>query len=204
MAYFPFMIEVNNKKCLVVGGGKIALHKVKKLLPFGVEITVVAEQVCDVLSVYASQIQIVNRAFRDSDIEGMDFVVAATDSEERNHHVAELCKARNILVNAVDMKEDCSFIFPAMVKQDDLVVAISTGGQSPVAAAHLKQTIQNEIPDYYGTLLANMGACREQVLSKVDSEERRKEIFAYLLQYGLEHEGVIPEEQVMNEIGMQE
>ena len=78
MAYFPFMIEVNNKKCLVVGGGKVALHKVKKLLPFGVEITVVAEQVCDAFSVYASQVEIVNRAFRDSDIEGMDFVVAAT------------------------------------------------------------------------------------------------------------------------------
>ena len=132
----------------------------------------------------------------------MDFVVAATDSEERNHHVAELCKARNILVNAVDMKEDCSFIFPAMVKQDNLVIAISTGGQSPVAASHLKQTIQKGIPDYYGTLLANMGACRELVLSKVGSETKRKEIFERLLQYGLEHEGEIPEEQVANEINI--
>lgn len=224
MAYFPFMIDIEDKNCLVVGGGSIAFHKVKILVDFGVHIRVVAPKICEPLCKLAEesflpevcgsfsqnssveqgsqpkkssrQVELVEREFQDCDIAGMDFVVAATDEEELNFHISDLCRQKNILINAVDMKEACSFIFPAMIKDKDMLVAISTGGQSPAAAAYVKKQIRHCIPEYYGEMIENIGAYREYVLEQVDTAKRRKEIFHKLLEYGDAHGGDIPKELV--------
>lgn len=206
MAYFPFMIDIEGQNCLVAGGGKIALHKVLLLLEFGVHIQVVAEEICQELKAFVQKeeapvskcgtLSLVQRQFRDSDIDGMDMVVAATNDEALNYHISDLCRQKKIPVNAVDLKEACSFIFPAMIKQQDLLVAVSSGGQSPAAAAYIKQMIQKQLPDYYGDMIETMGGYREIVLQQVDSAEKRKEVFRKLLTYGDAHEGRIPETQV--------
>lgn len=216
MAYFPFMIDVANQNCLVVGGGSIAFHKVKLLSGFDVHIKVVGAQICHELNEFAkgkkltdntavnlagekqekTGIEIVCREFRDSDIDGMDFVIAATDDEILNDYISELCRKKKILVNVVDRKELCSFIFPAMVQEKDLLIAVSTGGQSPAGAAYIKRKIKSCIPQYYGDMVETLGEYREYVLSYVDSAKARKDIFDRLLEYGDSHEGVIPFELV--------
>lgn len=70
----------------------------------------------------------IEREFQEQDIDGVDFVVAATD-EELNYHISELCRKRGILINAVDMKEACSFAFPAIIK--DMLISVSSGGTEP-------------------------------------------------------------------------
>lgn len=213
MAYFPFMIEICDKSCLVVGGGTVALNKVKKLLGFGVHIKVVSRHICEELCVLEreqekkrsdgaensqgiSEIELIKREYQDCDVEGMDFVIAATDDEDLNRHISELCRQRSILVNVVDVKDACSFIFPAMIQKQDLLIAVSSGGQSPAATAYVKEKIAHNIPDYYGDMVETLGNCRNYILENVDDSQKRKEIFHKLLEYGDLHGGDIPEEIV--------
>lgn len=200
MAYFPFMIEIEDKNCLVVGGGNIAYHKVKILADFGVNIKVIAPKMCqslqDLAKKFSQSIELIGREFCEADIDGMDFVVAATDDKQLNYHISELCRHKNILMNAVDMKEACSFIFPAMIKNKDLLIAVSSGGQSPAAVAHVKKQIEHCVPDYYGEMIETIGKYRNYILENVDTEKKRKEIFNSLLEYGDTHEGKIPKEVV--------
>lgn len=216
MAYFPFMIDIKDKKCLVIGGGNIAFHKVKLLSDFDVRIKVVGTEFCQELETFAqekkaretielefnekvqkeSRLEMVQRQFQDRDIDGMDFVIAATDDEKLNDRIADLCRQREILVNVVDKKESCSFIFPAIIQEKDLLVAVSTGGQSPAAAAYVKQRIRRQIPEYYGDMVETLGGYRDFILEQVKTAQERKEIFNRLLEYGDAHEGEIPEEIV--------
>lgn len=199
MAYFPFMIDISDKKCLVVGGGKIALHKVKILLGFGVKLFVVApsfEEDFKNLEYPDGQVSLWQREFAESDIDGMDFVIAATNEEYVNTHISRLCREKGILINAVDMKEACSFIFPAMLRDEDMLVAISSGGQSPASVSYLKEKLKDAIPDYYGEMVERLGEYREEILREVALAGRRKEIFYQLLAYGDAHEGEIPKAEV--------
>ena len=204
MAYFPFMVDIKDMQCLVVGGGRIALHKVKILLGFEVKIKVIAKEICmELRESEGAYLQLEERAFQETDIEKADFVVAATGDKSLNHHISELCRAKDIPINAVDMKEDCSFIFPAMIQEKDLLIAISSGGQSPAGVAYVKKRIREQIPDFYGEMMESLGAYRDYILKHVDSTERRKEIFNRLLEYGNTHAGMIPEslvKQMVNEM----
>lgn len=202
MAYFPFMIDISNKNCLVVGGGSIAFHKVKLLTEFGVHIQVIAPRIDEPMQELAEKavqsIELVERRFQEDDIAGMDFVVAATDDKQLNCHISDLCMQKNILINSVDMPEVCSFIFPAMIKDKDLLIAVSSGGKSPAAAAYMKRKISHCVPEYSGEMIETIGEYRAYILEHVDTAKKRKEIFNQLLEYGDAHEGKIPKEVVEN------
>ena len=194
MAYFPFMMDIKGKQCLVAGGGGIALHKVRILLGFEAHIKVVAPEICEELkALRGDSLELQEREFFDGDVEDVDFVIAATDEEALNYHISDLCRQRRIPVNAVDRKEACSFIFPALIQDKDLLVAISSGGQSPAAVSFVKNKIRENMPDYYGQMLEQLGAYRDFVLEHVDTAGKRKEIFYRLLEYGDSHAGSIPE-----------
>lgn len=194
MAYFPFMVDIKGKQCLVAGGGGIALHKVRILLGFEAHIKVVAPEICEELkALRGDSLELQEREFFDGDVEDVDFVIAATDEEALNYHISDLCRQRRIPVNAVDRKEACSFIFPALIQDKDLLVAISSGGQSPAAVSFVKNKIRENMPDYYGEMLEQLGAYRDFVLEHVDTAGKRKEIFYRLLEYGDSHAGSIPE-----------
>ena len=90
MGYFPFFADIKNKRCVVVGGGNVALRKVEKLLPFEPEIVVVAPTVCSELK-NISGIEITERNFLDSDIDNTFMVISATDNAELNAHIFSLC-----------------------------------------------------------------------------------------------------------------
>lgn len=198
MAYFPFMIEISGKQCLVAGGGRLALHKVSILLNFGVRIKVVGEEICPELW-DLGELQIIQREFEEGDIVGADFVVAATDDAALNERIADLCRQKDILVNAVDQKEACSFIFPALIQEKNLLISVSTGGNSPAAAAYVKRKLKSHIPAYYGDMVETLSEYRDYILEYIDSAEQRKEIFNRLLEYGDAHEGEIPK-NVVNDV----
>lgn len=194
MAYFPFMVDIKGMNGLVVGGGRIALHKVQILQDFEAHISVVAPEICEEMKVRNfKNVQYAEREFQDADVEGMDFVIAATDQEMLNYHVSDLCRQRNIPVNAVDMKEACSFIFPGILRNRDLLIAVSSGGQSPAAVSFVKDKIRGSVPEYYGEMIETLGGYRDYILEHVDSPEKRKRLFYQLLEYGDDHAGEIPE-----------
>lgn len=178
MAYFPFMIEIGDRSVLVVGGGRSAFLKVRALLGFGAKITVVAKAVSPDISRLSGEIVVWRRAFRPEDLEGCAFVIAATDDKNLNRRIAEAARQAGILANAVDDKESCDFIFPAILKKENYTVAISTDGRSPMLAGRIKKIIAKSLPDNLDEAVGDLGRMREEVLKSTASSEERSRIFS--------------------------
>lgn len=196
MAYFPMFVNLKNQPCLVVGGGMVAYRKVKVLLDFEARVVVVGENICD--KIYeivkkSNQLELQKKRFEDADCDNMFMVIAATDDKELNHHIAGICNSKGIMVNAVDQKEDCSFIFSSYIKEKNLIAAFSSGGNSPVMAQYLKSQEKEILTPFLGELNEYMGKIRKRVIEKYDAEEKRKEIFKEIVNTAIEN-GELPQE----------
>lgn len=192
MAYFPLYIDIEEKKCVVVGGGRIATGKIRQLLEFKAQVTVIAPEVTEEIKALAETGKVVLEqraffsekepdAFVRAQIKESVLVVAATDQTSVNVKISKLCKANRIPVNVVDVKELCTFFFPAIVKREDVVVAVSTSGTSPALAAKLRRELETQIPKEYGRAVAVMGEYREYIKDQVPDSSKRKRIFELLL-----------------------
>lgn len=201
MAYFPFFVELEGKKCLIAGGGMVAYRKALVLKDFGPEITVVAMDMIPEMEQLAAEcdktMTLIKRAFEDRDIQDADFVIAATSDEELNRYISAFCRLQKIPVNVVDVQEECSFIFPALIKEEDIVVGISTGGSSPTIAQYLKKRFKEAIPSGFGMLAGQLGTYRELVKDRVPSLLVRTEIFKTMVKEGIRQGGVFTREQAI-------
>lgn len=199
MAYFPFFVDIEGKKCLVAGGGMVAYRKVMVLKDYGPDITVAAPRMIpemeELLKEKDSRLKLEYREFKDSDLENVDFVVAGTSDEELNRRISILCRERNIPVNVVDVQEECTYIFPALIKEKEITVGISTGGNSPTIAQYLKKKFKRSIPEGFGRLAVQLGSYRDMVKEKVDSLPVRTEIFKTMVEEGIRQGGTFTEEQ---------
>lgn len=196
MAYFPMFVNLKDQPCLVVGGGMVAYRKVKVLLDFEARVIVVGENICDKIYEIAkksNQLELQKKCFEDADCDNMFMVIAATDDKELNHHIAGICNSKGIMVNAVDQKEDCSFIFSSYIKEKNLIAAFSSGGNSPVLAQYLKSQEKEILTPFLGELNEYMGKIRKRVIEKYDAEEKRKEIFKEIVNTAIEN-GELPQE----------
>lgn len=173
MGYFPFFVELERQEGLIVGGGAIALRKVQKLLPYGPRLTVAAPEILPALAA-VPELTLLRRPFGPDMLEGKLFVIAATGDQTLDRRIASLCRQRRIPVNAVDDRDACTFLFPALVKRGDLSIGISTGGASPTAAVYLKEQISALLPDDFGVLLAELDALRPVVKAALPEPVRAK------------------------------
>lgn len=201
MAYFPIYVNLEQKRILIAGGGRVALRKVKVLLEYGPKILVVAPEIEEELcrmeeSGKQSQLKLERRKFHKEDLKTADMIIAATDSQAENSRIYKLCKQEGKLVNVVDVPAECDFIFPAIVKKKDLVVSVSTGGKSPLFAAKVKKELESRIPDYYGELVEILGAWRNRILTEVSDVKKRKRIFEALVEKGKKQEGKLSEKEI--------
>ncbi|WP_313071467.1 precorrin-2 dehydrogenase/sirohydrochlorin ferrochelatase family protein [Lacrimispora sp.] len=199
MAYFPFFVDLEDKKCLIVGGGTVSYRKVEVLMDYCPQITVVAPKFYPELKrlqkEWRGNLKLEEREFKESDLEDPDFVVAGTSDEALNKHISDLCRARKIPINVVDVQEECSFIFPALIKEKHITVAISTGGHSPTIAKYLKDKFKEAIPDGFGDLAEQLGSYRDLVKEKVDLISIRTDIFKTMVEEGIQQGGVFTREQ---------
>ena len=140
----------------------------------------------------ADRITIIKRRFDRKDCNGMEMVIVATDDNALNHEIAEYCKANGIMVNAVDQKADCSFIFPSYIKEKNLVAAFSSGGNSPVLTQYLKGKEKEILTPFLGELNEYMGQIREKVIAQYDTQAERKRVFKEILCAAIDN-GRIPE-----------
>ena len=196
MAYFPMFVNLKNQPCLVVGGGMVSYRKVKVLLDFEARVVVFGENICDKINEIvkkSNQLELQKKCFEDADCDNMFMVIAATDDKELNHHIAGICNSKGIMVNAVDQKEDCSFIFSSYIKEKNLIAAFSSGGNSPVLAQYLKSQEKEILTPFLGELNEYMGKIRKRVIEKYDAEEKRKEIFKEIVNTAIEN-GELPQE----------
>lgn len=175
MGYFPFFMDIEGKSGLIVGGGEVARRKVRKLMPFQPRLTVVAPVIAREL-LADKALTCVQRAFREEDILGQMFVIAASDEADVNREVGRLCREKNIPVNVADEKEACSFLFPALVKEGRLTIGISTEGASPAMAGKIRSSVEASLPTGIGEELERLANLREQVKKEIPAGEHRTAI----------------------------
>ena len=170
MTYFPFYCDIEQKKWLLVGGGRVAAGKFSRLIAFTEKITVIAPDISSEIRENApSGVLFLERDFEEADLGRADIVVAATGDRQLNAWIASACRSSGIPVNAVDDPDNCDFIFPAIIKRGRLTVSVSTDGASPVYAAALKKEISDLVPEDIDLILEKMAALRKTVPERFPS-----------------------------------
>lgn len=148
MSYFPVSLKFDDKKVLLVGGGSIALFKLKKLKEFApASLTCVSKAFSEAFNAeITEQIIVREKAFEMSDLEGMDVVIVAIEDLELQESIYKICREQKILCNCVDLIHCCDFIFPSIIKRGDIVVAITSNGRVPGFSAVFKDYLEKFVP----------------------------------------------------------
>jgi len=155
--YYPIFLNVLGKRCLVVGGGEVALRKVKALLECGANVEVISPDLCPKLSelAKAKTIKVHDKEYEPGDIKNSFLTIAATDNDGTNQKVADEARRQGTLVNVVDSPEQSNFIVPAYLRRGDLTIAVSTAGGSPALARKIKSRLEQDFGEEY-TALTNL------------------------------------------------
>jgi precorrin-2 dehydrogenase / sirohydrochlorin ferrochelatase len=181
--YYPIFVNLEGKRCLVVGGGAVATQKVQGLLASGAAVVVVSPTLTEPLHdlVRQSIIQYQPRPFQAADVLDCTLVIGATDQAEVNAAVCEAARRRGILVNIVDTPAACDFIAPAVVRHGPLQIAISTGGNSPTLAKRIRMQLEACYGTDYAHFLHALGGQREEVRRLIPDPAVRKAYYEHLV-----------------------
>lgn len=168
MEYFPITVRLQDQQCIIVGGGEIAHRKLKSLLKAGAKVSLVALDFSSDVRALAEQHQLPlhQQAFNEEFLDKAYLVVAATDNRELNQRVSQAARERRVWVNVVDDLDLSTFIMPAIIDRSPLLVAVSTGGVSPVLARKIREKIEWLLPTNLGQLLTTLKAYRPRIKKK--------------------------------------
>ncbi|WP_408954925.1 bifunctional precorrin-2 dehydrogenase/sirohydrochlorin ferrochelatase [Natroniella sp. ANB-PHB2] len=214
MELYPVNLRLKDKKVLVVGGGKVAFRKLKRLVNTEAKIELVSPQVIEPVKelIIEEEINYKEREFLELDLGGSFLVIAATDQSRLNQEIAQLAERERILVNVIDNLELSTCTLPAVVKRGDLLITIATGGSLPALSRQLRVKLEEEFGTEFNFFLQLLAEIRPIVIDKIDQEEKRRQIFRKLAnlelieQLGIDRLAVIEEvkrilpEQVVAEL----
>jgi uroporphyrin-III C-methyltransferase/precorrin-2 dehydrogenase/sirohydrochlorin ferrochelatase len=181
--YFPIFFDLTAQNVLVVGGGEVALRKVTLLERSGASVRVVAPQIVPELRELSAtgKIHLGEREFLPNDLDGARLVIVATSKRAVNRWIATLSEARGIPVNVVDDREASRFIVPAIIDRDPVLIAVSTGGTSPVLARRLRERLEATIPKRIGDLALWLRALRHAARRRLRDVNERRQFFERLV-----------------------
>jgi precorrin-2 dehydrogenase / sirohydrochlorin ferrochelatase len=180
--YYPMMVRMAGKQCLVVGGGPIAERKIRSLLSAKAIVKVVTQTSTDQIEQWAREglITLIHRSFQSPDVDGASLVIAATNVSTVNLQVYHSIQPHQ-WINIVDRPDLCTFIVPALVERGDLILTVSTSGQSPSFAKKMKTKLDAWLSDEYGEYLEFLGMARKKILSLELDPVGKAEIMARLV-----------------------
>lgn len=176
--YYPMMVNLAGRRCLVVGGGRVAERKVGLLLDCGADVTVVSPAATRKIADLAARgaIRLARRSVRPRDLDRVFLAFAATDDAQVNRGVAQKVRKAGGLVNVADAPAACNFLVPAVVRRGDLTIAISTGGGSPALAKRLRQRLEATIGPEYEAFLATLRELRAQAQRVIADPKARQAV----------------------------
>lgn len=171
---YPLFLDLRRRRCLVIGGGRVAERKARTLAASGARITVVAERAGAGITRLAARegVRLIRRAFRPSDMKGMFLVMIATDDRALNHRAAGLARKRGALVNVADDPGQCDFYLPAVLRRGALQIAVCTGGSSPALAARIRGELGSRYGKEYAALLRIARGLRRRVTARLPERKR--------------------------------
>ena len=183
MDYFPVSLDIRGRRCLVIGGGRVAERKVLGLLDYGAKVTVISPELTPLLAELRQKEKIswLPRLYEKGDLADAFLVIAATDDEKAQEEIHAEAAEHNILLNVADVPKWCNFILPATVRRGELTISISTSGNSPALARRLRQDMETRFGPEYGPLLELLGCLRPVVLGQGKPHSENKIIFEKLL-----------------------
>ncbi len=181
---YPAMLNLTNKKVTIIGGGKVAYRKSKTLLNSGAKLVVVSPIFCPKL--LELDIPKIFSEYKEEYLEGNFLIIAATNNAKINMQIGLYCEKKQILCNIVDNKELSSFIVPAVFKQGDLTISVSTNGKSPILASQIKEELSYKYDASYKDRLEILGKLRNIIFENEDNIQKRKQIFGYISSLSLE------------------
>lgn len=184
MEYLPLFVDLKDRNCLVVGGGDVAARKASLLLKANASVTIVAPELSAVTQrlLDDNHLDFLNTVFDEVQLAGKFLVIAATDNEAVNRTVYDCAKANDVLVNVADNTALCDFILPSILDRSPVVVAVSSGGKSPILARQLRARLETLIPPSYGNLATLIGRYRDIVKAKLPSLSTRRRFWSDTLQ----------------------
>jgi precorrin-2 dehydrogenase len=188
---YPVVLKPAGWPCLVVGGGRLALHKAADLLAGGARVVAVAPAWRVDFSPLALRPEFsrITRRFSPADLEGIRLVVAATDDRPTQEAVAREAERRGILCNVVDVPDLCNFYVPAILRRGDLMVAVTTAGKCPLFAASVRDYLARRLGSHLETALKLIGEGRSRIRARHPRSPRqwRKALDRLLTAPALEH-----------------
>jgi precorrin-2 dehydrogenase/sirohydrochlorin ferrochelatase len=177
--YYMACLDLEGRRCLVVGGGAVGLEKAAGLVAVGARVTVVSPE----LDAGFAELDVEWRRglYRSSDLRGTFLVVAATSDRATNERVSRDAERRGMLCNVADVPELCNFILPAVPREGPIAVAVSTGGASPALAKRLRGQIAELVTPRHAALAEELRAMRPEVKARFASYEERRDHFEELV-----------------------
>jgi len=177
--YYMACLDLDGRRCVVVGGGAVALEKTHGLLACGAEVTVVAPEV--VPQFHELDLVWRPRRYRDRDLAGAFLVVAATADRRVNERVHRDAEARGMLCNVADVPDLCNFILPAVHREGPIAVAVSTSGASPALAKRIRRDVAGLVGPEHAELARRLQALRPAVKERFATYEERRDYFEALV-----------------------
>ena len=175
--YMPISLGMKNRKCLVVGGGRVALRKIETLINYDGEITVIAPELEDKIGYYAERglIKAEKRAYQSPEAKTYGLVISASSDNDVNKTVYDDCRGAGVPVNVVDNPALCDFIFPAVVRRGCISVAVASDGKAPFLSGHLRFVLENMFAEERWNKIAEYAAeFRKKVQERWPDDTDRK------------------------------
>jgi precorrin-2 dehydrogenase/sirohydrochlorin ferrochelatase len=165
MGYYPIVLDLSGRPCVVIGGGAVAERKVEALRAAGALVTIISPALTTELERLASagQVRHVARPYRAGDLTGHRLALVATDDGAVNAAVAQEGRERGVWVNAADDPAHCDFLLPSILRRGDLVVAVSTSGTAPGLARAIREELEASVPAEYGPLVRMAAEVRAEL-----------------------------------------
>ncbi len=182
--YYPIHLDLEGKKCLVVGGGAVAERRVGGLLEAGAAVIVISPVLSLALAEWQRQgsIQVIETAYEPSALDSVVLVVAATNVREVNAQIIADAKARGVLVNAADAPEEGDYIVPSLVRRGELCLSLSTGGNNPLLSARLAAELEARFGPEYADYVELLGQIRLYIKERTADRTLRRQALLRLLE----------------------
>jgi precorrin-2 dehydrogenase / sirohydrochlorin ferrochelatase len=180
--YYPVFLDITDKICLVVGGGKVAERKAAMLLQFNARVVVVSPVMTKMLLKFGEEakIEYFQRSYTAQDLDNAALIFACTNNSAMNNKIKREAARKNIPVNVVDAPDVCDFIVPSIIRKGELTIAISTSGELPLLSKKLRQKIEEVVTDDYLEYLHIMGKFRRHLMKTVKDAHKRGFIMKHI------------------------